>query len=67
MDIDITTRLPFVCDNAYGSATRVSPEACLASNGTHGDGDAQIEAALDALEQRIHRIKLDARYAQYGF
>ena len=69
IDIDITTRLPFVCENAYGSSTRVSPAPCLLSNGTDATAayDRFVDEQLEALERRIADVKRAARLAEFGF
>ena len=74
IDIDIATRLPFVCENAYGSSTRVSPDPCLLANGMRADLasehalDERIQQQLGVLERRrIAEVKRASRLAQFGF
>jgi hypothetical protein len=72
-DINIITRLPFVCENAYGSAVRVSPESCLAAGVTDGptkedhDDAVRVQEQLDALEAHIAAVKRAARLRDFGF
>ena len=62
-----------MCENAYGSSTRVSPDPCLLANGTRADLASEhalhkrIQQQLAVLERRIAEDKRASRLAQFGF